>query len=140
MFYLHRHTRLTAWIVALLLSVSSSGFTTVLHSCLMAERSCCNPSMMTHMPIDRRAGTGNQVLESSMSCCATAVAGGLNSNPIVTGHQSPAHQHLDLLALLPIAEGSGAHYVCSHHILLARSAAASPHPVEKYVLNASFLI
>ncbi len=140
MFRVHQNTRLTSLIVAILLMVSSSGFTAVLHSCLMAERSCCDQSMMLHMPLDRGTHSGIPGLKADLSCCAVTLAGGLNTNPIVPGNQHSAPQHLDVLSLLPIAECSCTQDVCSRLTFLASTVSASPPSVEKYVLNATFLI
>lgn len=140
MFYLHQHTRFTAAIVALLLTLSSSGFTAVLRSCLMAERRCCDVSMMAHMPGDDAAVPGKPALMNNMSCCAVTVAGGLNANPIVAGNQQIVLHHLDVLALLPPTTCIDAEHVLTHSLLLSFSSATSPPPVEKYVLNAAFLI
>jgi len=142
MFGTDQHTRLTAIIAALLLALSSSGFTAVLHSCLMAEKSCCGLplNMMAGTPLNDAEGAADPTLTSNMSCCAVTVAGGLNTNPIVSGTQQTTPQHLDLISLLPPSVLSGAQDIHSHPIHFASSAAASPPSVEKYVLNASFLI
>lgn len=137
----HRHTRIIAAVAAFLLALSSSGFTAVLHSCLMAERSCCDASMMTHMSGDEGATqAGNPVLKNVMSCCAVTFAGGLNANPIVTGNQYSSLHHLDQVALLPPSVLTGAQQISSHPVSASFLAAASPPSVEKYLLNASFLI
>lgn len=132
--------RLTTAIVAFLMVLSSSGFTVVLHSCLMAERSCCSASMTGHMAGDEGAIPGKPELKNDMSCCSTTVAGGVNSNPIVTGTLQPALAHLDLVALLPPMVSSGGQCIASHSTFFLSSTAASPPSVEKYVLNSSFLI
>ncbi len=117
MFRTLQHNRLTAIIAGLLLALSSSGFTAVLHSCLMAEQSCCDQplNMMAGMPLDDEEGSANQALTANMSCCAVTVAGGLNTNPIVSGNQQTAQQHLDLILLLPPTVLSGAQQI--HPIL-----------------------
>jgi len=136
----HEHRNLTAAVVAVLLALSSSGFTTVLHSCLMAERSCCDASMMANMSGDEQTILGKPVLRNDMSCCAITVAGGLNTNPIVAGNQQPPQQHLDLIALLPPSAVSGEQHVPTHPTFFSSSTAPSPPSVEKYLLNSSFLI
>ncbi len=142
MFNLQRNRRFAAAIVAILLTLSSSGFTAVLHSCLMAERVCCDQpmSMMARMPAEDGAFPGSPVLQSDMSCCSVTVAGGLNTNPIVAGNQLPAPPHLDLIALLPSSALSVTQLALTHPALFSSSAVVSPPSVEKYVLNATFLI
>jgi hypothetical protein len=140
MFSSDRHTRFIATVAAFLLILSSSGFTTVLHSCLMAERSCCNASMMAHMNGDEGAVPGKPVLKNNMSCCAVTVAGGLNTNPIVTHDQHHGVQHLDLIVLLSPRTSSDEQQVLTHSTFFSSSTATSPPSVEKYVLNATFLI
>ena len=137
-----QHQRYAALIVAFLMTLSCSGFTTVLHSCLMKNRGCCETSMglMHRMTGGEPASPGNLILKSNMSCCATTVAGGLNTNPIVSGTQHSIPQHLSLLALLPADELSCAQSFSTSQILSSCPLAASPPSVEKYVLNAAFLI
>jgi hypothetical protein len=141
MFNLHRHRGFFAAIVAFLLALSSSGFTAVLHSCLMAqEKSCCDVSLMREMASDEGVIPGTPVLKNNMSCCTITVAGGLNTNPIVIGDQAAPLQHLEVLALIPPVEFSGAQHILTHSTLVSASVAASPPSVEKYVLNSTFLI
>jgi hypothetical protein len=134
--------RSVAIIASLLLALSSSGFTLILHSCLMAGQSCCDRpmSMMSHMPWENAGSPEAPVLKSNMACCAVTVAGGLNVNPIVAGSQYPAPQHLDLIALLPPSIASGAQQVPAFSACSLSLGASFPPSVEKYVLNASFLI
>lgn len=97
-------------------------------------------AMMTRMDGDENGVPGKPVLKNNMSCCAVTVAGGLNTNPIVAGNTQPAPLHLELIALLPVSSSSGEQELPTHSTFYSFSGAVSPPSVEKYVLNATFLI
>ncbi len=129
-------------LLALLLLVASSGFTMALHSCLMAEHGCCTTSPM-EMPAHHHAGGSAIHLERvGGKCCEVRIAGGLNANPAVSEHApSLVPQKLVIHTQLPgnLIEANTGNFTSSL-VLFSTSRFVSPPPVEKYVLDAAFLI
>jgi hypothetical protein len=141
MLNLQQYPRRTALIVAILLALSSSGFTSALRSCLMPDHACCSAmGTMAHMPGDEGAIPGILALKSPTSCCSVTVAGGLNTNPIIAGTQQPSFHHLDLLAPVHSAAPCGAQPTLAHLGFSSFEATASPPLVERYLLDCTFLI
>ncbi len=140
MFISRRHIRAIGRTLALFLLVANSGFTLVLHSC-MIEMSCCDGSMATSTL--GHAGTGAATLaRPGAQCCAVTVAGGVSSNPIVTDRTTST------VTQKPCVPGESAHQPSGAGLISRASSRfpshathrVEPPSVEKYVLNASLLI
>ncbi len=128
-------------IAAVLLLAVSSGFTVVLHSCLMETMQCCE-TMSTDGSMDAAMPTqGSRVAQAGSSCCTSTVIGGLNSFTALLEKQTKT-DHLKVAIVLLHTDPSDQfslltspvrHFVHSAH-------GASPPSVEKYILHAALLI
>lgn len=120
----------------MLFTLASSGFTTVIQSCAMASQ-CCMMSKENACPaMDLPAGAS---VVDAFRCLTTTIAGGPSTmQGFVQNDALPG--------------GLSVHFVIpagSDDIAVSRSVispfsplldTSPPHPVEKYVLNQTFLI
>jgi hypothetical protein len=136
-----KNRRIIALLTVIMLSLSATGFTAILHSCLMAEMDCCDEPMAMMMRDFHDPASDAPALKVKSDCCSVTVAGGLNDSPIVAGNQKSDSHQTDVLMILPLAVISGNSQLSSHTILAFSSSGIVPLPsVEKYILNAAFLI
>ena len=139
-----RHKALVGALAALVVLLASSGFTVVLHSCLMGSMASCAlaPSSdhmaMASVPADH--GSMGARFEGS-PCCSTRVVGGVKTAPAVSQkvqdveHQTYIIVSADRLCALSSSEPS------TQPIQTLSGVEAVPlSSVEKCVLNATFLI
>ena len=121
--------------LAVVLFVASSGFTVVLHSCLMENRACCEgmPSGGTMLPGSER------VSRAASACCENTIVGGLNRSTATIEQQAPLHLKTiaTAQAVEPVAGQSADE---PRFIFFSRSRPPDPPPFGLYISNLSLLI
>jgi hypothetical protein len=141
--FIYRHIVLLGRAIALLLFMSSLGFTAVLEIC------CELDGVETHLIADAHsigeesAVAAQPTFTSPGNECHTMVlAGGLNGIPAVLEKDSKLNNSKPDVLLVLVAHDTPylPLHVTTYHSYLVLSGNPSPAPVEKYVLNASFLI
>ncbi len=137
-----RHILVIGRILVLLLFVANSGFTMVLHSCSMSTMACCADAMPA--PKAPAPPTSAAALAGSeMPCCTVIVAGGVNTAPVVMEHSSAQNpQKFTATAEVPAITAHADRQAFTSTMLarLSSGCAVAPCSVERYVLNAVFLI
>ena len=138
-----KHIAALGRILFVLLLVANSGFTMVLHTCLMPEMSCCEPS--------ERNVTGGDGCDHARAvafaampflCCQLEIVGGVDSNPISTDRPNDSGVQ-KLIVVATILHSPIAAYTAlslSSTCVSLFSERAGPNPVDRYILNATFLI
>lgn len=133
--YLITHRKVVESLITMLFFIASSGFTVVLHSCLMEETTCC-PQAST--------GTTSASVPVSVeqsACCSTNIVGGLNTNPaLIDKLQKTEQQKVGFAASAIIIASPNINAVATPNQLTSRVSLFASPSVEKYILNASFLI
>jgi hypothetical protein len=130
-----KYRRILAGALAVLFLVSFSGFSTVLHSCLMGGSACCES--MNGASSDTRA----TALSRSMNgCCSVKIAGGLNTNPVISEKQVKDESADIAFALLPQSAWYNALAEAGAHSPIASSLDTSPPTLERYVLTSAYLL
>jgi len=136
-----RYSKPLQFVFAALVFFASSGATAVIRQCTMASASCCGTASCDDdaypQPVAPPSG---QSIRAEFTCQVTTLIGGL---AIRQGVVEQAHKPLlhKILAVSVVAHNCAltthSHRSSSPQLF---ADAASPPPVEKYVLNASFLI
>ncbi len=137
-----RHILVIGRILVLLLFVANSGFTMALHTCAMSQMACCADAMpapkMPALPATKAALAASQA-----DCCTVIIAGGVNTASVAMEHSSSLNpQKFTVRADVPAIAAQADPQASASPMLawLSSRSAASPRSVEKYVLNAVFLI
>jgi hypothetical protein len=136
------YLRLGRLALAVVLILASSGFTMVLHSCLMKDMACCG-TMMAVGPMTSRSGEsaeGATLVKKASSCCENTVVGGLNTSvATLESQKAPVHQKIFLVAVNPDLPGGQQNdrpsIVTLRHL---RPSDSPPTPI--YLSNAALLI
>lgn len=138
-----RNIKLFTALVAVFFLISSSGFTSILHSCLMGGMACCMSTMQhaygrteqSHQPMALH-------LNSAMTgCCSTTIVGGLSTSmALLEKPNRIEHSKPVVVAVNSIVPELTPHFKSSSEYLFLVTGNILPSPVERYVLNASFLI
>lgn len=149
MHLLNRHILTLGRLFLVLFFVANSGFTVVERYCTMAienqgkacadEDDCCSAATCKDEVAPRPQEAPS--LTVSMSCHVVSIAGGLQGDPTIVekGSNVPyINVPLFLAPDLPLAIYHQADR--SLHLLSPASVDVSPHSVETYVLNSTFLI
>ncbi len=123
--------------------LASSGLATVLHSCTMVAASCCEaPGEMTHKDCDKSLpANSSPSIQSNAVCHVNTLVGGVTTNAAVLDKDGKSELRNPLpfvFAFTPSLEASF-QISTSPNFGLTTPPAFFP-TVEKYVLNASFLI
>lgn len=129
-------------VVAFLLFVASSGFTTILHVCSMEASECCDTSGAGNhhacTNAEESPPAGGTSVRNADGCHINAVAGGLSAIQALHEKESKGPNVHVLLVLMStfvsLAPSTIASFTYSHPEVV------SPPSVEKYVLNETFLI
>lgn len=128
--------------MALLSFVASSGFTTILHNCTMEVPTCCEvPTQNRHEQCDVSVPPEVSI-RSDLICHTNTVVGGLKPTAAVLEKESKSEsKKLDAPLVLTVSNFSSTDQVNSSTSRFFSFADIVFFPsVEKYVLNASFLI
>lgn len=141
--YISKHIFLVTRALALATFLASSGFTTIVHNCTMEVPVCCEvPKEIEHKDCGESlpANTGLAV-RSDAACHTNTVVGGVTTNPAVLEKDAKSG-----VKKLEIAESIVTTSVANFNQLRTPlSSFSNDTPVflpsvEKYILNASFLI
>ena len=139
-----RHMAYFRGSVALLLFLSSSGFTTILHNCVMEASECCDISAGSDQkgcetPLTAVAGESVQGL---FDCHTNTVVGGpADIQAVAEKDGKHLNQKLELLSLLSSHHASLSPLsINANRSNLISSGNVSPPSVEKYILTAALLI
>jgi hypothetical protein len=136
-----QHNRLLAILTLIIFLSGSSGFTMVVTTCLMESESCCQiPASMSDNGCDNPLQKSEVRVLSDMSCQSTSIVGGLKVDPATSDKNFK-----DGSAKLPhvtglLSSNFASNNFSSPHFLLSSSFVPLPPSVDRYVLNASFLI
>jgi hypothetical protein len=128
--------------LAIVLFVASSGFTMVIHSCLMVERACCD-SMMAGGAMQHSAGSpaaDARLAKPPSSCCENTVVGGLSRTTATLETQAASHHHKMVLAVAGTDLGDGQPQACSSFIAHRHFRPPDPPPTGLYISNSALLI
>ncbi len=136
MIFNNKHIKILGRIVVSLFFLASSGFTVILNTCVMDTPECCDTTCRESLP----SPMGPSV-QGQLGCHANTVAGGLNSIPaLVEKGSKPQNNRLEILSETALHCAKRAQSGTSSWFTVSFSHNISPPSVEKYVLNASFLI
>jgi hypothetical protein len=130
-------------IIALLLFIASSGFTTIVHACAMEATQCCDTSRARdhkacENPFPLVAGPS---VQREFDCHTNTVAGGLAGvQGLIEKDGKPLNNRLEVLSAVVSQYISFASSGTASWLSTSYCTSVSPPSVEKYVLNASFLI
>ena len=143
--FINRHIFILGRLFAVIFFLASSGFTVVLYHCTMDDMSICAPSDNC-MAGNSEAADHQQPSEISLTsagipCHTVSVAGGLHTDPSIVEKESSA-KHIKIEFVLAPTSDSGLTSIVDQPIQLlsTNTSNVSPPSVEKYVLNATFLI
>ncbi|MBM2840069.1 MAG: hypothetical protein HW412_597 [Bacteroidetes bacterium] len=138
----HKNIRLMRIFLAVLVLAASSGATAVLHRCQMEAASCCSPNQNANddgcdQPI--ASPTGHS-FRADFTCHIDVVVGGVALKQALLEKENRPESNI---AVIPNIVSLGSCSLVqadgpSHTLFLAH--AISPPSVDRYVLNASFLI
>ena len=138
-----RHILIIGRILLGLFVLANSGFTIVLHSCMMGADLCC-PSPATQTPLHPNHNPQSEVslVSPVPACCEIHVAGGTDSHLVSTLQASSIEsQKLVVVNHVVAIVAGNTHYFSSLiRNLSSPSLSIAPLPVEKYVLNSALLI
>ncbi|MEX2117936.1 MAG: hypothetical protein WEB37_13730 [Bacteroidota bacterium] len=139
-----RHSTVTNLVVLLGFLLASSGFTTILHECRLEQQmSCCAPPPEAHDEICGVEIGSNVavVIESDVLCHTTIVVGGVTTGPALLEKTGKTEsKRTGELPLTSVHVSFPPHNTNRISSLFSPSELVFPSSVEKYVLNASFLI
>ncbi len=141
--FITNHIKPVEAILATLFLVSVSGFSTVLHSCLMTGMSCCMSSM-PHRDTQPQEASQPSAYYSNITmtgCCSTRIVGGLSTSLALLEHQHKFTQ--SKFSVLSVATPASipapqTHLSLKQYFSLGEH--IPPSSVEKYVFNSSYLI
>jgi hypothetical protein len=128
-------------VLAVVLIAASSGFTVVLHSCLMADMACCD-TMAAGGTIGHPAGnsTAAAFVKGASSCCENTIVGGLNPTTATLENQSVSFHDKPVLAAdttdLPDGQAQGS----SSFTTLRQFRPPDPPAIRLYLTNSALLI
>lgn len=129
-------------LLAIVTFLANSGFTTILHNCTMVSMSCCEaPSETNHKDCGEELPSDSAPSIQSNSVCHTnTIVGGVTTNPAVfeKSGKSDVKKVVLTFAVL-ISPATLSQDFASSSFPAVTSPVFLPS-VEKYVLNASFLI
>jgi hypothetical protein len=132
-----RHRRYAGILILTLFVLTSSGFTAVLHTCVMGGAQSCLCEREAH-----RAPQGGQVINDGLDCCQTYLAGGLNPVPTTVGESQFSGKPAAFVTCVLSAEAAPATTNFSSSFLLSSDPARGVPPcsTERYILTATFRI
>ena len=140
---LRTYTEFVRTAITVLFLMASSGFTDVLHSCLMESRTCCEVMTVDGtMPSENSGGSsGRETAISGTGCCSDRIVGGLSNMSALTEKNTKSEAQRSVLFVF-VPENI-------HHPLTPATALqldlrnirnSSPPQTEKYIFNAALLI
>ena len=136
------YLRLGRLALAVALIVASSGFTMVLHSCLMEDMACCT-QMASERPMPSPSGAsseGPSLVKLASSCCDNTIVGGLNpTTATLESQKAPVQQKILLIALSPEFP-DGRQRNCPSFVTLRHFRTTYVPPTAIYLSNAALLI
>lgn len=139
---LTRHSVTLGRVLVAALLLANAGYTTILSTCTMGAAECCNGTTghrQCDMPLEPAGGQAS--LQDAFQCHATTVAGGLNDiQALVEKHMKQLLPVGEFIATVVCGDRAMAAYASKINSLTSSSHHVSPPPVEKYVLNETFLI
>lgn len=141
--FISNHILFFGRVVAIVIFLSSSGFTTILHACTMEVADCCAaPEHTRHNQCDEAMPVADGVhFDSNSVCHINSLIGGLAINPAVVEKQGKTEKK-DLSVFVPLPlysslsdqDNDVSSFPATFNVTVVFPSA------EKYVLNASFLI
>ena len=141
--FLSTHILFIARPLVVVTFLASSGLATVLHNCTMVAATCCEaPAEMNHKDCDESL-PANSVpsIQSNAICHINTVVGGVTTNPAVLDKDGKSELKNPLSFVFVFTPSYEASFQLSTSSSLGLTAPPVFLPsVEKYVLNASFLI
>lgn len=137
------YIKLFGLVTVALFILLSSGFTLIVHSCQMSEKTSCigmNTGCEMSAP-SNAAPDGPSINQVSPGCCASKILGGLSTAVALLEKQSLS-VHQKLVAVILPDSVSDLYKVSNIYVHLSQLASygISPPSVEKYVLYSTLLI
>lgn len=141
--YFSTHILFIARPLVVVTFLASSGLATVLHNCTMVAATCCEaPAEINHKNCDKRLPANSDLfIQSNAVCHANTVVGGVTTNPAVLDKDGKSELKNPLSFVFAFTSSVEASFQINTSF--NRGITAPPvflPSVEKYVLNASFLI
>lgn len=136
----HKNIRLIRILLAVLVLTASSGATAVLNRCLMEEASCCCPNETSNHDgcgVPNALPSGH-VFKSDFTCYTSVVVGGVALKQALLEKENRQESGKAVTFISPRSSGLLQSDTPSHTLIVSQS--ISPPSVDRYVLNASFLI
>jgi hypothetical protein len=128
---------------AMLFFIASSGFTMVLHSCLMESGECCE-SMEDGGSVQLPAGQSAakpHFVQTGASCCHNIIVGGLNHTSATLENQSSSTYHKSTIAIIsPDVPAGQIQSVHPTFLALQQISSHVPPATGLYLSNAALLI
>lgn len=141
--FLSTHILFIARPLVLVTFLASSGLATVLHNCTMVAATCCDaPAEINHMDCEERLPVNSDLsIQSNAVCHINTVVGGVTTNPAVLDKDGKSQLKNPVAFVFAFTPSLEASIQISTFTSLGLTAPTVFLPsVEKYVLNASFLI
>jgi hypothetical protein len=128
--------------LAVVLIAASSGFTVVLHSCLMADMACCG-TMAAGGAMQHAAGHSTSdaaLVKDASSCCENTIVGGLSPTTATLESQPTSIHHKSALAVVSPELQAGQARASLSFITLRQFRPPDPPATGLYLSNAALLI
>ncbi len=141
--YISKHILLVSRTLALATFLASSGFTTILHNCTMEVTACCEaPREVNHKDCGGSVPANTELfIQSDAVCHINTVVGGITTNPAVLEKDGKSDiKKFQIAESILTTSIAGFNHLRSQFNSFSFDTAVFLPSVEKYVLNASFLI
>jgi hypothetical protein len=138
-----KHIKSVRVAFALLVFFASSGATAVLHTCTLPKMDCCAPaSSANHDGCDQSAvPISAPLLQADFTCHTNTFVGGVALKLALAEKENKSQPNkASVVFVLPSPFGISNSVQALSRYLFTLAASHPPSSVEKYVLNASFLI
>ncbi len=141
--YISKHILLVSRTLALVTFLASSGFTTILHNCTMEVTTCCEaPREVNHKDCGGSVPANTELfIQSDAFCHTNTVVGGVTTNPAVLEKDGKSDvKKLQKAESILTTSATAFNQLRSPFNSFSSGTPVFLPSVEKYVLNASFLI
>ncbi len=136
-------SRFTRAVFAFLVLSASSGVATLVRTCTMRGMDCCATAAHSNQCAcnDSPSLMRGIAVRADLACHTTKVLGGLTINAALVEKENKTRQHnASVDFVIPSPFDLSSTYLSFSHLRFALAVPHSPPAVEKYILNASFLI
>ena len=138
-----KHIKTVRVAFALLVFFASSGATAVLHTCTLPKMDCCAPASSGNCDgcNESAVPVSAPLLQADFTCHTNTFVGGVALKLALVEKENKSQQNkASVVFVLPSSFGFSNTVQAPSRYLFTLAASHPPSSVEKYVLNASFLI